>query len=125
MANNYKGPMIEDLLVYKSAKELRKYTFQITTNVTTFPKRYIKIISRIQDYVLDVPDIIYEANRDKENRQILGGKAIGRIDKLLSLIDLLYEINPNFGDRRANYWKSKASDVKYLTLAWIYPKRRN
>ena len=120
----YKGPMIEDLQVYKSAKDLRKYTFQITTNVTTFPKRYIKIISRIQDYVLDIPDLIYEANRDKVNRQRFGNLAVGRVDKLLSLVDLLYEINPNFGERRANYWKSKASDVKYLTLAWIFPKNK-
>ena len=118
------GAKIEKLTVYKKAKDLRKHTFVITTNNKVFPKRYYTVINRVQNYALVIPDLIYDANRNKYKRQQLGNEAIGYVDKMLSCIDLLYEINSNLGGQRTDYWKKLACDVKYLTLAWIYPKRQ-
>lgn len=114
--------MIEKLGVISKAIELMNYTMTITSNRKRYPVKYVTLVKRIQNKVMDIYELLIDANRldfniAKNERQILQTKAITSCDKLSCYIELSMNLKL-VGSDTVNCWQKKIDDVKYMTIAW-------
>lgn len=113
----------EKLKALCSAYKFAEYTFTITENQKYFPFKYRMIVDSIRNNAMTIPTLIDIAKKHKEVRTEHGQRAIDRIDDVLFKMKLLYKIDKNLGAKKVDEWKRLACDIKYLTIAWIYPKK--
>lgn len=113
----------EKLKALAAAYKFASYTYDIADNNKYFPFKFRKLLSKIQDRADDIPTYIDIAKKHKELRVKYGQHAIDLIDDVLFKMKLLYKMDPNLGAKKVDEWKRLACDIKYLTIAWIYPKR--
>jgi hypothetical protein len=113
----------EKLKALNAAYKFAEYTFSITENRKYFPFKYKMIVDSIRNHAMTIPILIDIAKKHKEVRTEYGQRAIDRIDDVLFKMKLLYKINNNLGAKKVDEWKRLACDIKYLTIAWIYPKK--
>lgn len=113
----------KDLKVIVKAKELALHSYRLTANANHFPKKYRhSIVDKINIKVLDIYDTLLEANRTdnrthKKQRCEKITKVITFCDELLFYIEL--SMNLHFISKKsAEFWSKKASDVKYMSIAW-------
>lgn len=113
----------DKLKALNAAYKFAEYTFTITENRKYFPFKYRDIVVAIRRNSIAIPTLIDIAKKHKEVRTEYGQRAIDRIDDVLFLMKLLYKINNNLGAKKVDEWKRLACDIKYLTIAWIYPQK--
>ena len=114
----------EEFLLLTKAYNFTNHSLTLLVNEKIFPKKYRRITDRLQDYSISVPIYIQEGNYFKESRYINGRRAIMVIDRFLKLLEILYNIDSNFGKQKMDYWKSLACEVKRMTQAWIKPYQK-
>lgn len=110
------------LEVISKAIDLMKYTYTITVNRKRYPKKYIALITEIQNLCMSIYKCLMEANRlnldnNKAERLELQTKAITYCDELSCFVQLSFEFNL-IGSDTVEYWQKKISDIKYMTIAW-------
>ena len=113
----------EKLKALSAAYKFAEYTFTITDNQKYFPFKYRMIVDSIRNHAMTIPTLIDIAKKHKEVRVQYGQRAIDLIDDSLFKMKLLYRIDKNLGAKKVDEWKRLACDIKYLTIAWIYPKK--
>ena len=116
-----------EFLLLVKAKDLAKYTINITDNPKRFPKKYrFTFVNRMQDMVLDIYELINTANElntnDKQaltERLRLQNQAITKCKTMLFLIDLCLE-NESIGidSRQAEVWARHVANVKNMAVNW-------
>ncbi len=116
-----------DFLLLVKAKDLAKYTINMTENNKRFPKKYrFTFVNRMQDLSLDIYELINEANELNTNdpealreRLKLQNLAITKCKTLLFLISLCLE-NKNIAlnDRQAQAWAKYVLNVKNMAVSW-------
>jgi hypothetical protein len=124
MARIY-GKEESELMVFVKAKDLIKYTFDITDS-RKFPKKArFTFVNRLQDKVLAVYERLLEANEifpkgalEKEERRQLQVRALTGIKQILFLIELSFE-RQYITSQNSEVWTGAALDVKYLAAAWM------
>lgn len=121
------GDKNNEFLLLVKAKDLAKYTINITDNPKRFPKKYrFTFVNRMQDMVLDIYELINTANELNTNneqslaeRLRLQNQAITKCKTMLFLIDLCLE-NENIGidSRQAEVWARHVTNVKNMAINW-------
>lgn len=116
-----------DFLLLVKAKDLAKYTINMTENNKRFPKKYrFTFVNRMQNISLDIYELINEANELNTNDPValqdrlkLQNLAITKCKTLLFLISLCLE-NKNIGldDRQAQAWAKYVLNVKNMAVSW-------
>lgn len=116
-----------EFLLLVKAKDLAKYTINITDNPKKFPKKYrFTFVNRMQDMVLDIYELINTANElntnDKQTlteRLRLQNQAITKCKTMLFLIDLCLE-NESIGIdcRQVEVWSRHVANVKNMAINW-------
>ena len=114
----------EEFLLLTKAYNFTNHSLTLLTNKKTFPEKYKRITDKMQDYAISVPIYISEENNNKDTRYANGKRAIMVIDRFLKLLELLYNLDSNFGKQKMNYWKGLACEIKRMTQAWITPLRK-
>lgn len=113
----------KDLKVIVKAKELAVHSYRLTANSNHFPKKYRhSLVDKINIKVLDIYNTLLEANRtDNRTRKAQRCEKISRAitycDEILFYVEL--SMNLSFISKKsAEFWSKKASDVKYMSIAW-------
>lgn len=107
--------------VQQKSEELIDYTFDMTDSVKRYTKKYkFSFVNRMQNRVLDINDMICEANELPINeRRPIQRIVLAKIESLIGLIEISY--NRGFIDgEQCSRWGNKALDVKRLTAAWMH-----
>ncbi len=120
----YKGKENE-LTVLIKAKDLIRYTFNITDS-KKFPKKArFTFVNRLQDKTLTVYECLLEANEifpknqaEKEERRKLQVRALSIIKQILFLIELSLE-KKYISAQNCEAWVKAVLDVKYTAAAWM------
>ena len=103
---------------------LMKYTYTVTSNRKRYPNKFIILIQEMQKTSMAIYKYLMKANRlqlqlntEKEERLRLQTEAITLCDELSCLVQLSMELNL-IGSNTVEFWQSKISDIKYMTIAW-------
>jgi len=107
------------------AKDLIRYTFNITDS-KKFPKKArFTFVNRLQDKTLTVYECLLEANEifpknqaEKEERRKLQVRALSIIKQILFLIELSLE-KKYISAQNCEAWTKAVLDVKYTAAAWM------
>ena len=101
-----------------------KYTYTVTSNRKRYPNKFIILIQEMQKTSMAIYKYLMKANRlqlqlntEKEERLRLQTEAITLCDELSCLVQLSMELNL-IGSNAVEFWQSKISDIKYMTIAW-------
>lgn len=125
MSRQYCKDKENELTVLIKAKDLIRYTFNITDS-KKFPKKArFTFVNRLQDKVLTVYECLLEANEifprspaEKEERRKLQSKALSTIKQILFLIELSFE-KQYISAQNCEVWIKAVLDVKYTAAAWM------
>lgn len=112
------------LEVISKSIDLMKYTYTVTSNRKRYPNKFIILIQEMQKTSMAIYKYLMKANRlqlqlntEKEERLRLQTEAITLCDELSCLVQLSMELNL-IGSNTVEFWQSKISDIKYMTIAW-------
>ena len=112
------------LEVISKSIDLMKYTYTVTSNRKRYPNKFIILIQEMQKTSMAIYKYLMKANRlqlqlntEKEERLRLQTEAITLCDELSCLVQLSMELNL-IGGNTVEFWQSKISDIKYMTIAW-------
>lgn len=117
----------KDFLLLVKAKELAKYTFNMTDNIKRYPKKYrFTFVNRMQEMTLNIYELINAANELNTNDPValqerlkLQNEAITKCKTLLFLITLSLEIKTiALNDRQSEVWAKYVLDVKNMAVKW-------
>ncbi len=113
----------KEMTVFVKAKDLIKYTFQMTNSTKRFPKKTrFTIVNRMQNLALDIYSKLLKANElPIPQRKPLQIDILSDIKILLFLIELSQ--GKHISEKQCAVWVNKALDVKYLTAAWMVKTR--
>ena len=114
----------EEFILLTKAYNFTNHSLTLLINNKIFPEKYKRITDKLQDYAIAVPVYIQEGNYFKETRYNNGRRAIMVIDRFLKLLELLYNLDSNFGKKKMDYWKGLAGEIKRMTQAWIKPYQK-
>jgi len=111
--------------VLVKAKDLIKYTLDITDS-KKFPKKTrFTFVNRLQDKTLSVYEYLLGANEifprnplEKDERRKLQVKALTVMKQILFLIELSYG-KEYITSQNCETWTKAVLDVKYTTAAWM------
>lgn len=112
------------LEVISKSIDLMKYTYTVTSNRKRYPNKFIILIQEMQKTSMAIYKYLMKANRlqlqlntEKEERLRVQTEAITLCDELSCLVQLSMELNL-IGSNTVEFWQSKISDIKYMTIAW-------
>ena len=104
----------EEFMLLTKAYNFTNHSLTLLTNKKTFPEKYKRITDKMQDYAISVPIYISEGNYHKDTRYANGKRAIMVIDRFLKLLELLYNIDSNFGKQKMNVTIQNNKKIVYL-----------
>lgn len=126
VVNSKKGKTKFGVLV--AANNLASFTIHICSNEKVFPKRYRwTITSKIVDTSIDICRFIRKANKrpldinkpkDYKKRRKYQNKALGRIDTMLSLMDIAY-YTFNIKNEKYDNWIGMVVSLHTLLEGWM------
>ena len=112
-----------EFAIITKAKDLVKHTYTMTSE-KRFPKKYFKMVQRLQDSAIDIYEYIQEANeldladpQEFRERRYDQKKALTKCKTVLFLIELSFERELISNDQCAA-WTKAVLDVKYMTAKW-------
>ena len=112
-----------EFAIITKAKDLVKHTYTMTSE-KRFPKKYFKMVQRLQDSAIDIYEYIQEANeldladpQEFRERRYDQKKALTKCKTVLFLIELSFERELISKDQCAA-WTKAVLDVKYMTAKW-------
>lgn len=118
------------LQVLQSSKELVKYTHDRVKS-EIFPKNERWLTAKnVWDMCIGAHTSILRANSirvdsklDADERLLLEKQAIGYLDALISLLDIIHGLGM-ISDDRCDYWTQLATNTQNLAKAWLKSNRQ-
>lgn len=115
-----------ELNVILKAKDLLRYTWEITNNSRNFPKKVrFTMTNRIQDKVISLYENLLRANEydlriqdEKMLRLKMQKDALILCKELLFFVELSLE-SGYISTKSCKFWTKAILDVKYMTAAWV------
>jgi len=125
MAGGDKG----EFAIITKAKDLVKHT-DLMTSEKRFPKKYrFTLVNRIQNKVIDIFEMVSEANEldlnipaERDERHGLQRRVLTYCKTVLFFIEYAFE-KGLITESQAAAWSKMVFDVKYMTASW-YKKDR-
>lgn len=111
--------MTQEMTVFKKAKDLIEYTFDMTSNKNRYPKKYtFTLVNRIQNLALDIYSKLIKTNESPINkRREMLADILGDIQVMYFLIEFSLKLK-RIDKRQCGIWAKKTKDVRCLTAAW-------
>lgn len=114
-----------ELEVNTKARELTVHTFKVLSNKKWFPEEQEAFISKMQDCVLEIQSLCWEANnirvdnieRKYEHRLTLQENAISKCDYMHMLIETAKPLF-HLDSRRVVFWVKLTKELKSMISAW-------
>lgn len=114
------------MAVFAKAKDLIRYTLQVTNNPKRFSKRVrFTLTNRLQEKVLLIYERLIEANElfpetdnDYRERRRLQRMNLATCKQILFLIELSLE-QGRIEECQASHWAGLVEDVQSLTAKWM------
>ena len=114
-----------ELEVNTRARILCVYTFKILENEKWFPKSQIAFITKLQDCVVEIQALCWEANNIKvdksaeryQRRINLQDQAAEKCNRMMMLIETAKPLF-HLQSKRVRYWIGLCRDLRTLIRAW-------
>lgn len=114
-----------ELAVNTKCRELAVYTLRITENEKWFPKTQRAYIAQLQDCVIEIAALCWEANNIKVNgdaerylrRVSMQDRAAEKCNRLCMLIEIAKPLF-HLESKRVRYWIKLTTDVRSMIRSW-------
>lgn len=113
------------MAVFVKAREVLKYTLEITSNSNKFDPTYQYLIDQINSTALKIPIFVQKANREKRNvnhnssspRAVYQNKAIKACEDLIDLVNIGAGIF-HYTTNRWDHWVDMIEHEQSLIRLW-------